>query len=55
MSVRLEERDGELWAVPNFGESNLIFTLVRGEGVVRIPLGVTGLPKGAEVDVELLK
>lgn len=55
ISVRLEEREGVLWAVPNFGESNLIFTLVRGEGVVRIPLGASGLPKGAEVDVELLR
>ncbi len=55
VSVRLEEREGQRRAVPNFGESNLIFTLVRGEGVVRIPLGVTGLPAGAEVDVELLR
>lgn len=55
VSVRLEEREGELWAVPNFGESNLIFTLVRGEGVVRIPLGATGLPRGTDVEVELLK
>jgi molybdopterin molybdotransferase len=55
VSVQLEERDGELWAVPIFGESNLIFTLVRGEGVVQIPLGATGLPKGAEVEVVLLK
>lgn len=55
VSVRLEERADGLWAVPNFGESNLIFTLVRGEGVVRIPLGTTGLPQGAEVAVELLQ
>jgi len=52
--VRLEARADGLWAVPIFGESNLIFTLVRGEGVLHIPLGVTGLPQGAEVEVELL-
>ncbi len=55
VSVRLEERAGEIWAVPIFGESNLIFTLVRGEGVVRIPLGSTGLPQGAEVEVTLFQ
>lgn len=55
VSVRLEERDAELWAVPNFGESNLIFTLVRGEGVVRIPLGVTGFAKGSTVAVSPLE
>lgn len=54
VSVRLEARADGLWAVPIFGESNLIFTLVRGEGVIHIPLGVTGLPQGAEVEVELL-
>lgn len=54
-SVRLEERPEGLCAIPIFGESNLIFTLVRGAGVVHIPLGVTGLAAGAEVDVELLE
>ncbi|MBN1260163.1 MAG: molybdopterin molybdenumtransferase MoeA [Anaerolineae bacterium] len=53
-TVRLETRDDGLWAIPIFGESNLIFTLVRGEGVVHVPLGVTGLPKGIVVDVELI-
>ncbi|MDY0019219.1 MAG: molybdopterin molybdotransferase MoeA [Anaerolineae bacterium] len=52
-SVRLEERADGVWAVPVFGESNLIFTLVRGVGVVHVPLGATGLPQGAEVDVML--
>ncbi len=52
-SVRLEERADGVWAVPVFGESNLIFTLVRSVGVVHVPLGATGLPQGAEVDVML--
>lgn len=54
-SVRLEESPEGLRAIPIFGESNLIFTLVRGAGVVHIPLGVTGLAAGTEVDVELLE
>ena len=51
--VRLEERDGETWAVPVFGKSNLIFTLVRSEGVVEVPLNSNGIPAGEEVAVVL--
>ncbi len=54
-SVRLEESPEGLRAIPIFGESNLIFTLVRGAGVVHMALGVTGLAAGTEVDVELLE
>ncbi len=49
--VRLEERDGETWAVPVFGKSNLIFTLVRSEGVVEVPLNSNGIPAGETVTV----
>jgi molybdopterin molybdotransferase len=51
--VRLEERDGEVWAVPVFGKSNLIFTLVRSDGVVEVPLNSNGLPAGSLVTVTL--
>lgn len=51
--VRLEERDGELWAVPVFGKSNLIFTLVRSEGVVEVALNSNGIPAGELVSVVL--
>lgn len=51
--VRLEERDGETWAVPVFGKSNLIFTLVRSEGVVAVPLNANGIPAGELVTVTL--
>lgn len=51
--VRLEERDGVTWAVPVFGKSNLIFTLVRSEGVVEVPLNSNGIPAGATVTVML--
>ncbi len=53
--VRLERTPDGLLAHPLFGESNLIFLLVRGDGLVRIPLGATGLPQGAEVEVEPLR
>jgi molybdopterin molybdotransferase len=52
--VRLEAREDGLRAVPVFGESNLIFTLVRGDGIVHVPIGVEMLEEGVEVDVELL-
>lgn len=51
--VRLEERDGETWAVPVFGKSNLIFTLVRSEGVVEVALNSNGIPAGEIVTVIL--
>jgi molybdopterin molybdotransferase len=51
--VRLKERDGETWAVPVFGKSNLIFTLVRSEGVVEVPLNSNGIPAGEMVAARL--
>ncbi len=51
--VRLEERAGEVWAVPVFGKSNLIFVLVRSEGVVEVPLNSNGIPAGTWVTVTL--
>jgi molybdopterin molybdotransferase len=51
--VRLEERDGETWAVPVFGKSNLIYILVRSEGSVAIPLNSNGIPAGSMVEVVL--
>ena len=51
--VRLEERDGETWAVPIFGKSNLIFTLVRSEGIVEVLLNSNGIPAGDLVTVML--
>ncbi|HEU5100414.1 MAG TPA: molybdopterin molybdotransferase MoeA, partial [Roseiflexaceae bacterium] len=51
--VRLAERDGELWAEPVFGKSNLIFTLARADGMLRVPLDRAGLYAGDEVMVRL--
>lgn len=53
IQVRLEARAGELWAVPVFGKSNLIYTLVHADGVVRVPLDSLGLEHGAWVTVAL--
>jgi molybdopterin molybdotransferase len=53
VQVRLEERDGEPWAVPVLGKSNLIYTLVHAHGVVRIALDSNGIRGGEWVDVLL--
>ena len=51
IQVRLENREDGLWAVPIFGKSNLIYTLVRADGIVRIPLDSLGVEQGAWVKV----
>jgi molybdopterin molybdotransferase len=51
--VRLADRDGEPWAVPVFGKSNLIFTLVGADGLLKVPLNATGLREGAWGEVVL--
>ncbi|MHB1134813.1 MAG: gephyrin-like molybdotransferase Glp, partial [Chloroflexota bacterium] len=51
--VRLVEREGELWAEPVFGKSNLIFVTVRADGFVRVPLDLGGLAAGERVEVVL--
>jgi molybdopterin molybdotransferase len=54
IQVRLDRRaDGGLDAVPIFGKSNLIFTLVRADGMLKIPLDAGGLSAGAQVEVVL--
>jgi molybdopterin molybdotransferase len=49
--VRLIERDGTLMAEPVFGKSNLIYMLVRADGLIVIPLNSGGLKAGVEVEV----
>jgi molybdopterin molybdotransferase len=51
VQVRIEERDGELWAVPVFGKSNLIYTLVHAEGMVKVSLDSNGIREGDWVTV----
>jgi len=44
--VKIEERNGELWAEPIFGKSNLISTLIKADGIAQVPLDKTGLADG---------
>ena len=53
VQVRLSSADGVLHAEPVFGKSNLIYTLIRADGVVVVPLDQGGLYAGAEVPVQL--
>jgi molybdopterin molybdotransferase len=52
--VRLLTTPSGLDADPIFFKSNLIFTLARADGLVRIPADTTGLPARSSVLVELL-
>jgi molybdopterin molybdotransferase len=51
--VRIASEEDGYVAEPVFGKSNLIFTLARADGLVRIPPAATGLSAGEEVDVLL--
>ncbi len=51
--VNLVESGDGFVAEPIFGRSNLIFTLIRAAGLIRIPPEVTGLEAGTDVIVEL--
>ena len=52
--VRLIAEGDQYRAEPVFGKSNLIFTLVRADGLVRIAPDATGLQAGEQVEVTLL-
>ncbi|MBI4683795.1 MAG: molybdopterin molybdotransferase MoeA [Nitrospirae bacterium] len=51
--VSLEEREGEIWALPILGKSGLITTLTKADGIVVIPLRKLGLEQGETVEVRL--
>ena len=53
IQVKLSDRDGELWAEPVFGKSNLIYTLVKADGMMIIPIDANGIAAGELVDVRL--
>jgi molybdopterin molybdotransferase len=54
LPVKLEGIEGDLTAVPVFGKSNLIYTLIHADGLVKVPLNQAGLPTGTLVEVQLL-
>jgi molybdopterin molybdotransferase len=47
---RLVQREGEEWADPVFGKSNLIFTLVRADGLLVVPGDANGVAQGEWVE-----
>jgi molybdopterin molybdotransferase len=51
--ARLDETDEGLLAVPVFGKSNLIYTLVQADGLIKVPLNRGGLLAGDLVEVRL--
>lgn len=53
--VKLEDRDGELWAIPVFGKSGLISTLVDSDGMVEIIANKEGILEGEKVKVFLFQ
>ena len=53
VQVRLVHRNGRLCAQPVFGKSNLIYTLIRADGTVRVPLDKGGLYAGEDLAVRL--
>ncbi|KQL48597.1 molybdenum cofactor biosynthesis protein [Brevibacillus choshinensis] len=53
--VKLEEREGGLWAVPVFGKSGLISTLVKSDGMVEISANKEGILEGEIVHVHLFQ
>ena len=53
LPVRLQKSEEGIVAEPVFGRSNLIFTLVRADGLVHIPSSATGLSAGTDVMVTL--
>lgn len=52
--VRLEEKEGILWAHPIFGKSGAISNLVHANGLIRIGINEEGLEEGEEAEVILL-
>jgi len=51
IGVTLEEREGEIWAIPLLGKSGLITTLSKADGTAVIPLNKLGVHKGELVEV----
>lgn len=52
--VSLEERNGQLWAVPLLSKSGLIMSLVKADGIVHITSQLLGVEEGQEVYVEII-
>ena len=53
VQVKLVHDNGGLGAEPVFGKSNLIYTLIRADGSITVPLDSGGLYAGEEVEVRV--
>ena len=53
VSVRLIKSDGEMLAEPVLGRSALISTMVKADGLIKIPLESEGLEEDTEVEVAI--
>jgi molybdopterin molybdotransferase len=51
--VKIEEKNGELCADPVFGKSNLLFAMIRADGLARVPLDKAGMTAGESVEITL--
>jgi molybdopterin molybdotransferase len=51
--ARLEDGPDGLLATPVFGKSNLIYTLVNADGLIKVPLNKGGLLAGEWVEIQL--
>lgn len=51
--VKLEEKNGELYARPVFGKSSMISTMVKSDGLIVVSIHAEGLAKGERVNVIL--
>lgn len=49
--VRLERRDGDLWAEPVLGKSGLLSTLGQADGLLRIPPARDGFAAGEWIEI----
>lgn len=54
LPVTLKDTPSGIFADPIFYKSNLIFTLARADGLLRIPADATGMAAGTQVEIELL-
>lgn len=53
--VSLKRENGTMTATPIFGKSNLIGTLAKAQGYIRIPEGMEGMEAGSTVKIELVE
>lgn len=52
--VSIEEKNGELWAMPLLSKSGLIMSLVKADGIAHIPSDLIGIEEGEKISVEII-